>query len=112
MSWNAFRNGTSLEQIGSEGGIVLRDEEHSAGARISLEHDGRSAPYAITCGIYGWMVHTRFIGVESEALKEFESMKLELSRIMSMLLLVADQEMNAKLSVVSKSLAEFVKKFA
>jgi len=46
---------------GSEGGVIVRDEEHALGARITLETGCGIAPYAITCGIYGWMMHTCFL---------------------------------------------------
>jgi hypothetical protein len=59
FSWHSFENGGTLGQAGSEEGTILRDEEHPLGARISLERDCRVAPFAITCGIYGWMLHTR-----------------------------------------------------
>ena len=55
--------------------MILWDEEHSAGARITLERDGQIAPFAITCGIYGCMMHTRFFSVESEASGAYRLMK-------------------------------------
>ena len=65
MSWQPFDDGKTIGQRGSEKGIIVGDEEHLEGARVTLEQDGEAAPYAITCGIYGWMVHTRFFGGES-----------------------------------------------
>jgi len=105
MSWNAFDNGKTIGQRGSESGRIIRDEEHTDGARITLERDGQTAPFAITCGIYGWMVHTRFFGAESEAQSAFESMRPELTRILSTIPLTADPE------VVSKSISDFVERF-
>jgi len=105
MSWNAFDNGKTIGQRGSESGRIIRDEEHTDGARITLERDGQTAPFAITCGIYGWMVHTRFFGAESEAQSAFESMRSELTRILSTIPLTADPE------VVSKSISDFVERF-
>ena len=32
------------------------------------------APFAITCGIYGWMAHTRFFGSKDEANAEYDKM--------------------------------------
>ena len=43
---------------GSEGGIVLYDEEYKESCRITLEKCENY--YAITCGVYGAMVHTAF----------------------------------------------------
>lgn len=45
-------------ETGSEGGIVLADEEYKESCRITLEKCPEY--YAITCGIYGAMVHTAF----------------------------------------------------
>jgi hypothetical protein len=58
-SWLPLENGGTLGQTGSEEGTIVRDQEHPLGARISLERDCRVAPFAITFGIYGWMLHTR-----------------------------------------------------
>ncbi len=107
MSWNAFDNGKSIGQHGSEGGIIIRDEEHRDGARITLERDGHNAPLAITWGIYGWMCHTRFFGTEPEAQREFETMRAELSKIVSTIPIATDPESRA----VSDSLSEFVRRF-
>ena len=53
MTWHAYGNGTSTGMKGSEGGTIVLDEEHSDGARITLEQGGHTAPWAITCGVYG-----------------------------------------------------------
>jgi hypothetical protein len=111
MSWYAFDNGKSIGQRGSESGSIIRDEEHGDGARITLEREGQTAPFAITCGIYGWMFHTRFFGTESEAQDEFESMRSELSKIISTIPLAADPEVRSKSRVVSESISEFVERF-
>ena len=50
------------------------------GARITLEQDGYT-PFSITCGIYGWMVHTRFFATRDEAEPEYERMKGALEKI-------------------------------
>jgi len=62
--WMAYENGTTIGATGSEGGAILRDELHREGSRITLERI--AAGCAITCGVYGWMVHTRFAGNRSE----------------------------------------------
>jgi hypothetical protein len=111
MNWHAFDSGKSIGQRGSESGIIIRDEEHGHGARITLERDGHTAPLVITCGIYGWMVHTRFFGTESEAQSEFEAMRAELSKIIASIPLAADPEADSKSREVSKSISEFVGRF-
>ena len=66
--------------------MILLDEEYALGARITLERlQGQLAKYAITCGMYGWFLHTRFLGGEEEARGDFEEMKAELSRMLGLL---------------------------
>lgn len=61
--------------IGSEGGNVLADEEYKKECRITLEKCERY--HAITCGVYGDMVHTAFCS-EEDASSKYEEMKAEL----------------------------------
>ncbi len=82
ISWRPFEEGATLGQPGSEQGIILRDEEHVLGARITLERATSVAPFAITCGIYGWMMHTRFFGSEVEADAQYEQMKDALAALL------------------------------
>ena len=74
MVWSLFSNGQSLGATGTENGLIVRDEEHSAESRITLERGGYG-PFAITCGIYGVMVHTTYASSEEEAMKKYETMK-------------------------------------
>jgi hypothetical protein len=80
--WYPYSNGSTLGQKGSELGIILRDEEHPIEARITLERDCSSAPFAITCGIYGCMMHTRFFSHESEACAQYDQMKAALAELL------------------------------
>jgi hypothetical protein len=79
--WQPIENGTTLGTRGSENGEIIRDEEHALGARITLERNTNIAPFAITCGIYGWMAHTRFFGSEDEANAEYDKMKSAIAEI-------------------------------
>ena len=81
-AWHIAENGATIGQQGSEQGVIERDEEHELGARISLERGCRVAPLAITCGIYGWMMHTRFFGSQEEALAQYEAMKNRLHELL------------------------------
>lgn len=76
--WKLIDNGSTIGQVGSENGCIIADEEYRHSCRITLEKDGVTAPYSITCGVYGLMVHTIFAGSIAEAEKEFEEMKNEL----------------------------------
>jgi len=79
--WSSSENGATLGQQGSEQGVVVADEEHGDGARITLERDGVGAPWAITCGVYGLLVHTRFFMSEAEARAAFDAMKEPLHKL-------------------------------
>jgi len=57
--WSDFDNGNTIYTKGSEGGEILTDIEHCEGARITLEKKSNIA-FAITFGIYGFMVHTHY----------------------------------------------------
>ena len=79
--WKPFDKGATLGSNGSESGETIRDEEHVLGARITLERNADIAPFSKACGIYGWMVHTRFFSTENEAVVEYDKMKACLSEI-------------------------------
>jgi hypothetical protein len=110
MSWHPFHDGETIGTRGSEAGIILRDEEHDFGARITVERDGHS-PFAITCGIYGWMVHTRFFSSEAEADDEYSRMKVDLDGILNLIPDTTDPELEAKEDAVVKAIKDFVERF-
>lgn len=80
--WSAFQDGATIEKKGSEEGIIVRDEEHESGSRITLESKTTHAPFAITCGIYGLMLHTAFASSDMEATKKYEEMKTWLDEML------------------------------
>lgn len=79
----SFGSGVTIGQIGSEFGVIIQDFKHPLGARLMLEKFGRTAPYSITCGIYGCMVHTRFFATDLEAFQQFNLMAIALDSILS-----------------------------
>jgi len=109
FSWHRFENGGTLGRVGSEEGTIVRDEEYSLGARISLERDCRAAPFAITCGIYGWLMHTRFFSSKYEAEMQYEGMKSALA----MLLEVAEKTaaIDGGRQVLTAGVGKFVEMF-
>lgn len=64
-----------LGSTGSEGGLVLEDEEYKSACRITLEKCPRH--YAITSGVYGGMVHTAFANSD-DYMTKYLAMKQEL----------------------------------
>jgi hypothetical protein len=110
MGWSPFAVGGTIGETGAEYGIIVRDEEYRAGARITLERDGYT-PFAITCGIYGWMVHTRFFATEQEAIEAFAAMKAELARIVDLIPLYDDPQVSTRASEAGAHIRAFIKDF-
>ncbi len=111
MVWRAFAGGSTIGEPGSEGGVFVSDEEHDLGARISLERDTPNAPFAITCGIYGWMFHTRYFGLEDTAKSEYERMKEGLSAIVQLIPEVDDPQVEVHRDVALRAINDFVDRF-
>lgn len=116
--WEPFEGGRSIGLIGSEGGEIVLDESYIDGARITLEVVSHPRflrrpriSFAITCGIVGWMVHTRFFTSRSEAFDEFQMMKLGLSAIVEKLSLESDSDLERLMEVVPPELHVFISKF-
>lgn len=70
---------------GPENGWVIEDEEIPSVCRITLEEDCDAAPYAITCGVYGLMVHTTWDDDYGDAMEKYEAMKKDLRQCAEML---------------------------
>ncbi len=51
VEWVPAKNGEAIGQLGTEGGVIIRDEEWPGVGRITLERKRTEA--AITCGLYG-----------------------------------------------------------
>ncbi|NLS93018.1 MAG: hypothetical protein GXX96_12760 [Planctomycetaceae bacterium] len=111
MHWEAYEGGKMIGQVGSEAGTIIRDDEHDHGARITLERDAGFAPYAITCGIYGWMMHTRWFSAEEDAERAFEAMKLALDAILHRIPCADDPKFKERIKHVSDAIAQFVDQF-
>ncbi len=73
--WNNVEEGKTIGTYGSENGIIEKDEEFNNSARITLEICEKY--YAITCGVFGTMVHTVFCD-KYEKDKIYENIKKDL----------------------------------
>ncbi len=60
-------NQEDIGTTGSESGIIILDLEYAKGGRISLEKNTTVAPFAITIGIYGLLMHTIYCKDETIA---------------------------------------------
>jgi hypothetical protein len=82
-NWSAFDHGRSIGTLSIEGGTVLYDEEHESGARITLR---RSNTYtSISLNIYGWMDHTRFFTIDTDAQREYRAMRSAVDELMEVI---------------------------
>ena len=104
MSWYSLE----LRSVGSEGGEIVWDEEHEFGARITLEKECGKVPFAITCGVYGWMVHTRFFGEWEVAAEAYRKMKCELGELLDLLPDQEDLEEERAMEPLVKAIHDFV----
>ncbi len=111
MGWTLFENGKTVGARGSENGAILVDEEHDLGARITLEQNAEIAPFAITCGIYGWAFHTRFFGTRAAADQDLEGMKNAIGLILLKIPDVDDPALDLKHHEVSQAISTFVDQF-
>ncbi len=103
-NWFAYDNGQSIGTVGAEGGIVLRDEEHEQGARITLK---RGSDYiSVSCNIYGRIDHTRFFGSLAEAQREYILMKSSLGDMIENVL-----SPDARDSKIWEAISKFVRQF-
>ena len=109
--WYPFDDGRTIGTAGSEAGVILADDEHGDGARITLERDTRSAPFAITCGIYGWMMHTCRFGDEAQARRDYDAMKQALGAIARAIPMKSDPDVDARTDATLTAIAEFVERF-
>ena len=106
--WRLYDEGRTIGRTGSEDGTIIRDEEHIDGALITLERQARHIPFAITCGVYGWMVHTRYYGTIEAAQYDFDEMKIALAEILDLIPYKDDPEAEAKFERVYPAIKAFV----
>ena len=110
MAWAAVEDGGTIGQPGTEGGQIVSDEEYEDGARITLERGGPIAPFAITCGVYGWAFHTHFVG-EAEARGDYDAMKVALADIVARIPQESDPDLKLKSKSIFRAIEDLVAKF-
>ena len=101
--------GSTIGEVGSEWGVIVADESYDDGTRITLERSTRLAPFAITCGLSGWLVHTRFFEFEAEARSQFDAMKEALARMTEAVRSVDNAQPND--ASIGRLCQEFVEQF-
>ena len=81
--WRVFEEAKSPEIRGPDDRATVLDEEHSNGARITLERDATGAHWQITCSLYRVFNHSAKATSNSEALQKYADMKRDLESIMA-----------------------------
>lgn len=65
---------------GSEGGVIVRDDELPSTARVTIERKTRPESgldyYCVTIGVYGALVHTAFFSNRDDATEGADIAKL------------------------------------
>lgn len=110
-TWYFVDNGATIGSVGSEGGQIVADEEYAGTARITLESGGKIAPWAITCGIYGSMVHTRWLGDQREAEDAYSAMKNEIASIVEFIPDASEVRDDKRMEEVYRRIEAFVTEF-
>jgi len=77
--WSKIEGENTIGTQGCEGGVIIKDEEHSLGARVTLEQGGDIAPFSVTVGVYGSFFHTAYMGTAEEGEAIFKSMQSDIS---------------------------------
>jgi hypothetical protein len=103
-NWLAYDNGNSIGQVGAEGGVILLDEEHGSGGRMTLKQ-GKTF-ISVSCHIYGWIDHTRFFNSVSDAKREHAHMQSSMTHMLEDILAAGAGEIK-----MWEAIAEFVRRF-
>ena len=103
-NWAAYDGGRSIGKTSAEGGLIMRDEAHPGGARITFKRG--NAYITISCNLYGWVDHTRFFGTSSDAQREYVAMKEALITVLDVINTEGVKEIK-----VWEAISEFVRKF-
>ena len=103
-SWFPYNDGITIGAKGPEGDVILMDEAHPIGARLTIKEGVQYV--SVSCNIYNWMNQTRFFGTVGEAKREFPIMEDALLEIIDLL---AAREIN-KIKVW-EAISNFVRRF-
>lgn len=103
-NWVEYKQGGSIGSISAEGGVILVDEEHESGGRMTLKQ-GKTF-LSVSCHIYGWIDHTRFFHSLSEAKREYILMQKFMTHMLQDILAEGADEIK-----MWEAIASFVRKF-
>lgn len=103
-NWIPYDQGSSIGKVSAEGGLIMRDEEHPGGARITFKRGG--GYISVSCHLYGWMDHTRFFGTTNDAQREYVAMKAALISVLNVINTEGVKDIK-----IWEAISEFVRRF-
>jgi hypothetical protein len=103
-NWQPYNRGRSIGITGSEGGMIIRDEEHPLGARMTIKQ-GKDY-VSVSCNISGMIDHTRFFKGMKAAEREYVTMQVELAKVMDSISFAKAADIK-----VWEAISEFVARF-
>lgn len=104
-NWLAYDGGKSVGKVSVDGAVILRDDEHELGARITLKRSNSFV--SVACHIYGRTDHTRFFNGVSDAAREYAVMKTALDHVMNIIESTGGKDIKAW-----EAISEFVRRFS
>ncbi len=84
QDWHNFEEGKTIGEKGSEEGEIVADLENVHGARITVEHNSATAPFAITYGIYGLLFHVHYKSDPEKAGEYVAWLKARINKVFDM----------------------------
>lgn len=89
MIWHQFDNGNTIGQEGRMEGIIIFDEEHEFGARITIEKESKIYPklFCTNAEIYGgyYSFSCHYNSTSEQAKKDAEFIKTEFEKALSII---------------------------
>jgi hypothetical protein len=119
--WYPYEDGDTINDIGPEGGYVLRDEEYGdpedpedADIRLTLEQGKADNPgFFVTANLYGgWLYQVSKHTSEANAVAHYEAAKPEMIRLAEMIPMEDDRDVQGKVQKLLEAVADFEKRFA
>lgn len=103
-SWDFYNKGVTIGTTTSEGALILSDESHAAGARITLKRG--NSYVSVSLHIKGWMDHTRFFTTDADAQREYRAMRKAVLNVLNIINTEDVSEIK-----VWEAISDFVRRF-
>lgn len=119
-SWYPYESGETIDEVGPERGLILRDEEfgdpedeEDADARVTLEQGRAENPgWFVTATLYGWMFHTHPAADEAAATVAYDAIKVELTRLAALIPFEDDSDVPGKVAALLEAVTAFEGRYA